>query len=104
MNLYDIISCFKLILLPLSHAMVPTEFACRRCSGPATPPATQNTLEMQIRLNLQGSWGAPIPHTPLTHMHSPTTQEEPPANLHLRRALGAPLQDGPKTRLTCKFG
>ena len=89
MNLYDILSRFKLILLPLSRTMVPTEFASRQCSGPTAPRSTQNALEMQIRLNLQGSWGAPIPHTPLTHMHSPTTQEEPPPNLHLRRALGA---------------
>ena len=89
MNLYDILSRFKLILLPLSLTMVPTEFACRRCSSCATPRSTQNALEMQIRWDLQGSWRSPTQHAPLTHTHSPTAQEEPPPNLHLRRALGA---------------
>ena len=59
MNLYDILSRFKLILLPLSLTMVPTEFACRRCSGCATPQATPNAPEMQIRWDLRVSWGAP---------------------------------------------
>ena len=96
--------CFCLPLSPLSLTMVSTEFACQHCSGPAAPRSTQNTPEMQIRWDLQRSWGAAFAHTPLTHTCTHTAQEEPPPNLHLRRALGAPLQDGPKTRLTCKFG
>ena len=96
--------CFCLPLSPLSRTMVPTEFACQRRFGCATPRSTPNTLDMQIRLNSWGTWEAAFAHTPLTHTRTHTAQEEPPPNLHLRRALGAPLQGGPKTRLRCKFG
>ena len=96
--------CFCLPLSPLSLTMVSTEFACQHCSGPAAPRSTQNTPEMQIRWDLQRSWGSPTQHAPLTHTHSHTAQEEPPPNLHLRRAPDGPWWGGAKTRLTCKFG
>ena len=58
-------------LSPLSHTMVPTEFACRRCSRPATPRSTPNTLDMQIRWDPWGTWEAP-PSRPHLHTYRPT--------------------------------